>query len=79
MIACAGEDVTQRNTLPLLVGLKTYIDTIKINMVFPQKVTNQSTSKSNYSTLRHIPNRFFILPQGQLYNHDPYVSIIARN
>jgi hypothetical protein len=41
------------NTPPLLVGMQTYTDTMEIDMAVPQKFSNQSTSRSSYTTLGH--------------------------
>ena len=52
----AEEDVEQGDTPTLLVGLQTYITTIKNSMGFPQEVENL------------IPKDHFILPQSHLLN-----------
>lgn len=45
------------NTPPLLVGVKTPITTLEINMVVTQTTSDQSTSILNYTTLWvYIPN-----------------------
>jgi hypothetical protein len=40
--------------------------TMDISMVVPYKNRNQSTSRSSYTTLGHIPKGYFILPQEHL-------------
>ena len=59
----------KENTPPLLVEVQTFKDTMEINMAVPQKVGNQSTSRSSYTTLGHISKGHSILPQGHMLNH----------
>lgn len=67
--SCGTGCVSKRNSLPLIVGMQTCIATMKINMVVPQKIGNQSTSRPSYIILGHIPKGFSTLPQGHLLNY----------
>jgi hypothetical protein len=48
---------------PLLMGMQTCVATVEINVVIPQEDENDSTSRSSYTTLGHIPKGHSILPQ----------------
>lgn len=66
------------NTHSLLVGLQTYIATVEISVGIAQKDENQSTSRSSYTTLDHIPKGCAILPQRHVLNCAA-LFITARN
>ena len=57
------------NTHPLPVGVQTCTATVEISMAVPQEDGNQSTSRSSYTTHRHIAKACFILPQRYLFSH----------
>ena len=57
------------NTLSLLVGVQTCTGTMKIRVVIPQEDGNQSTSRSSYTTIGHIPKGCFILQKRHLLSH----------
>lgn len=58
----------------LMVGVQTCTATTAV----PQNVGTQSTSRSSYTTLGHIPKGFVTLPQGHLLNHTSAIFILAR-
>ena len=66
----------KENTHPLLMGVQTCTVTMEISVAVHQKDTNQSTLRPSYTTLGHIPKRYFILPQKQLFTAGLF--IIAR-
>jgi hypothetical protein len=45
----------KRNTPSLLVGLQTGTITLAINLVVPQKIGNNSSSRPSYTVPGHIP------------------------
>jgi len=59
----------RENTLPLLLGVQTCTITLKINVVVSQKIWNSSTSRRNYTTIRHTPKRCFTIPWRHLLNY----------
>lgn len=64
-----------RITPLLLLGMHTSISPMEIIMVAPQKVGNQFTSRSSYTTLEYIPKGWFTLNQGHLLNNVQCFSI----
>ena len=69
-----GENVEQKNTPPLLVGVRTCVTALENNMAFSQKTGNQFT-KNSYTILGHIPKEWSIVPQGHLliYVHSSFI------
>jgi hypothetical protein len=58
---------SKEKTPPLLVVVQTCTDTLKINMVIPQKIGNRSTSDPAITA--HIPKRCSTITQGYLINY----------
>ena len=54
MITYTGETVDQRNTLSLLLRLEICRASFEINIMFSQKIGNQSASRPNDSTVELI-------------------------
>ena len=80
MTAHTEEDMKQRNTLPLLVGVQIQTATKEISVVVPQEDGTQSASRSSYTTLGHILKGHFMLSQRHLFNHVVVaLFIIARD
>ena len=67
--ARAGEDVESGNTHSLLLGVLTCTSIMETSVAVLQEDGNWSTSRSSYTTLRHIPKGCFILLQRHLLNH----------
>ena len=73
---------SKENMDQLLVGVQTYIVTMKNSMVVPRENANRSTSRSYCITLGHIPKGYCILLQRHLLNHVNFLDalfIIPRN
>jgi hypothetical protein len=58
-----GKLWSKENTLLLLVGVDTWINTLEINLAVSQKTGNCSTSKHSCTTTGHIPKRCPIYPR----------------
>ena len=58
---------SKKNTPPLLLGMETCTVTMEINITVHQSLGNQSPQELS-TTVRHIANRYFILPQEYLLN-----------
>ena len=55
MTAHVGKVVGKEHTHPLLVGVQTCIATMEISVMVPQEDANQSTPRSRYTALGHLP------------------------
>ena len=60
---------SNRNTSPLLEEVQICTVTLKIIIMVSQKIGSKSTSRSNNTTLGHIPKRCSIILQGHLLNY----------
>jgi hypothetical protein len=60
------ERMWRKNTLPLLVGLQTFITTLKSNQKVPQKTGTRSTRRPRYTSLGNISKRCPTMPQGHM-------------
>ena len=78
MIAYSIEDVSKGNTHPLPMGMQTCTITLEISMAVSQKIGNQPTSGSNYTTLVYILKRCSIKLQRYMFNY-VHSSIISNS
>ena len=67
--AHAGVDVEQEEHCSTAGGNENLYSTLEVNMGVPQKIRNQSTSRSRYTTSEHTPKVHSILPKGHLINY----------
>ena len=56
------------NTITLIRGVQTFIASIEIFMMDPQKIGNLSTSRPSHTFREHICKGNYILPQGYMLN-----------
>ena len=64
-----------KNTHPLLVGVKICTAIMEISLLVSHEDENESTSRPSYSTFGHIPKGLFILPEGHFLYHVHFCSI----
>ena len=69
---------SKENILSLLMGAQTCTNTLEISLEVSQKIGNNSTSRTSYTTPGHLPKRCSAIPERHLLNFMFMASLLIK-